>query len=473
MPDAYDEELSAGFSTLQLHSGHKPEKATDVGWGWGGVGGSGARAVPIFASTSFSFDDAEHGADLFALKKLGNIYTRIMNPTNNVFEDRVAALEGGSMALSTASGMSAQFMAIMNVLQAGDNFITGSNLYGGTYNQFKCLFPQFGVECRFTEGNGNVKDIESKIDDKTKLIYVETIGNPSYQTPDFEALVALANKYELPIFCDNTFGMCGYTCRPIKHGVHVVVASATKWTGGHGTTIGGYVVDSSTFDWSVPVREKLGDPKSAAKKGKDGKPIAKFPLINGPCEGYHDMNFWEVFGPEGPFKANIAFIIRLRVVNLRDMGACQNPFGSFLLLQGLETLSLRGRAHSDNANAIAAWLKQQPQVGWVSHPSLEDHPTHAIAKKYNRSGCFGAVLSFGLKGGDAAAQAFISKCKLASHLANVGDAKTLVIHPSNTTHEQLTPEEKVAAGATPDMIRVSVGFEDIDDIKADFTQALS
>jgi O-acetylhomoserine (thiol)-lyase len=376
--------------------------------------------------------------------------------------------------MSTASGMSAQFMAIMNVCKAGDNIITSSNLYGGTYTQFKCLLPQCGVEARFTQGNAgtpNIEEIRAAIDENTKLIYIETLGNPAYNVPDFDALKELAAQYELPIFCDNTFGMCGYTCRPIQLGAHVVVASATKWIGGHGTTIGGVIVDSSKFDWSAPVRSELGNPASAPKEDDKGKPLAKFPLINGPCEAYHGMNFWDVFGPGGPFKANIAFIIRARVVNLRDIGASQNPFGSFLLVQGLETLSLRGAAHSKNANALAAWLEAQPEVAWVSHASLPSHPSHENAAKYFRKGCFGAVLSFGVQGGKSAGMTFISNVKLATHLANVGDAKTLVIHPASTTHEQLSPEEQATAGVTEDMIRVSVGYEDIEDIKADFQQA--
>jgi len=315
-----------------------------------------------------------------------------------------------------------------------------------------------------------MESIKSKIDVNTKCIYVETIGNPSYHVPDFEALKKLADEYELPIVCDNTFGMCGFTCRPIQQGVHIVCASATKWIGGHGTTIGGVIVDSSNFAWDKPVRSTLGDVSSAPVM-EDGKPKAKFPLINGPCEAYHGMNLWEVFGPAGPFGANIALAVRARVVGLRDMGSCQNPFGSFLLVQGLETLSLRGRAHSLNSNLLAAYLDKSPSVSWVSHPSLPAHPSHANAKKYFRAGTFGAVLSFGIKGGEKAACSFISALKLVSHVANVGDAKTLAIHPWTTTHEQLSEADRGAAGVTPDLIRISVGFEDMEDIEADFEAA--
>jgi O-acetylhomoserine/O-acetylserine sulfhydrylase-like pyridoxal-dependent enzyme len=397
-----------------------------------------------------------------------------MNPTTNAFEERVAKLEGGAMAVATSSGMAAQLAAILNICQSGDNFITASNLYGGTYNQFKCTFPQLGIQVKFTQGNGqDLAGIEAQIDENTKCIYVETIGNPSYNVPDFEGLSALSDKYEIPIICDNTFGMCGYVCRPIAFGAHVVCASATKWIGGHGTTVGGVITDSAKFMWNAPVRSVFGDPSSAPKTDADGKPIAKFPLINGPCPAYHDMDMWQVFGPDGPFGANIAFAIRLRVVNLRDMGMCQNPFGSFLLVQGLETLSLRGKAHCENANAMAQWLKAHDGVTWVSHPSLDDHECHAAAEKYFRPGTYGSVLSFGVKAGAQAsvleaAKVFTNNLKIVSNLANVGDAKTLIIHPASTTHEQLSEEEMVTAGVTQDMLRLSVGFEDIEDLKADF-----
>lgn len=466
----YDSELASGFNTLQLHEGHKPEPIKDVGWGWGGVGGGGSRAPPIYATSSFQFIDADHGADLFGLRKLGNIYTRLTNPTTHVFEARVAALEGGTMAVATASGMSAQFLAITNIMKAGDHFITASNLYGGTYTQFAVTLPQLGIETTFTPNNGDVSAMEKAVKKNTKAIYIETIGNPSYNVPDFEKLAAFAQRYEIPLICDNTFGMCGYTCRPIKHGVNIVVQSATKWIGGHGTTLGGVVVDASTFDWSAPHRTVLGDPTSSPVLDKHGKPVAKFPMINGPCAAYHDMNLWDVFGPSGPFGANIAFAVKCRIVGLRDLGACQNPFGAFLLIQGLETLSLRGKAHTDNTNALAYWLSKHPDVNWVSHPSLPSHPGHTNAKKYFRKGCYGAVLSFGVRGGKAAANAFISAVELVSHLANVGDAKTLAIHPSTTTHEQLSPSEQHDAGVTDDMIRVSVGYESFNDLKADFTK---
>jgi len=301
------------------------------------------------------------------------------------------------------------------------------------------------------------EEIEGLIDENTKAVYMETIANPSYNVPKFEEVSAICKKNALVFVVDNTFGMCGYTCRPIKFGADIVTSSCTKWIGGHGTTIGGIIVDANTFDWT-------------AKKA-DG--TAKFPMINGPCAAYHGMDFQAVFGPTGPFKCNMAFIFRCRVIALRDMGACQNPFGSFQLLMGLETLSLRAKAHCENANALAAWLEKHDDVEWVSHTSLASHGSHELAKKYFRPNCFGAVLSFGLKGGKEAGSKFIDNVKLCSHLANVGDAKTLVIHPSSTTHQQLGAEEQEAAGVKPSMIRVSVGFEDLEDIKADFTQAIA
>jgi len=441
----YDEGLGeVGFSTLQLHAGHAPDSATL------------SRAPPIYASTSFVFKNAEHGANLFGLKEFGNIYTRIMNPTADVFEKRVAALEGGVQALATASGMSAQFLAITNIAQKGDNIVAASNLYGGTYNQFKVTLPSLGIDVKFVDANdpeGFPERIREAIDKDTKAIYLEAIANPTYNVPDYAAIVAVAKEAKIPVIVDNTFGMCGYTNRPIKHGVNVVVESATKWIGGHGTTIGGVIVDGGNFDWGVT--------------NDDGEP--KFPLINGPCAAYHGLNFWKVFGNFSG--ANIAYGIKARVVGLRDLGPCQNPFGSFLLIQGLETLSLRGQRHSENANALAKWLEAHAEVKWVNHLSLESHKAHKLAVKYHRKNCFGGVLSFGL-GSHAKAVKFIDNVKLASHLANVGDAKTLVIHPSSTTHEQLEADEKKSAGITEDLIRVSVGIEDINDIIADFSAAI-
>ncbi|HET6569283.1 MAG TPA: O-acetylhomoserine aminocarboxypropyltransferase/cysteine synthase [Rhodothermales bacterium] len=425
------------FETLQVHAGQTPAPGTN------------ARAVPIYATTSFNFNDAEHGANLFALKEFGNIYTRIMNPTTDVFEQRMAALEGGVAALATASGMAAQFLTIATIAGAGDNIVSSSYLYGGSYNQFKVSLPRLGIKVRFADGD-DPDSFERQIDDRTKAIYTETIGNPAYNVPDFDRLSQIAKKHGVPFIVDNTFGAAGYLCRPFEHGADIITHAATKWIGGHGTTIGGVIVDGGTFPWNN----------------------GRFPSFTEPSPGYHGLNFWETFGPDGVLGANAAFIIRARVEGLRDFGPAQNPFGSFLLLQGLETLSLRVQRTVDNALELARWLKEQPQVTWVSYPGLEDHPYHANAKKYLRHG-FGGVLSFGVKGGLEAGKAFINNVKLASLLANVGDAKTLVIHPASTTHQQLSDEEQQSAGVTQDHVRVSLGIEHIDDIKADFEQALS
>jgi O-acetylhomoserine (thiol)-lyase len=422
------------FETLQLHAGQEPDPTT------------GARAVPIYQTTSYVFNDAEHGARLFALQEFGNIYTRIMNPTTDVFEKRIAALEGGVAALATASGQAAQFIALTNILQAGDNFVTTSYLYGGTYNQFKVSFKRLGIEARFAEGD-KVESFERLIDDKTKAIYLETIGNPGFNIPDFEAIAKLADRHGLPLVVDNTFGAAGYLFRPIDYGAAVVVASATKWIGGHGNSIGGVIVDSGRFNWGN----------------------GKFPQFTEPSEGYHGLVFWDAFGPNSPF-GNIAFIIRARVEGLRDYGPSLSPFNAFLLLQGLETLSLRVQRHVDNALTLARWLEQHEQVEYVNYPGLESSPYHQLAKKYLRNG-FGGVLTFAIKGGKQKAAAFINHLKLASHLANVGDAKTLVIHPASTTHQQLSEAEQRSAGVEPNLIRVSVGIEHIDDIIADFEQA--
>ena len=424
------------FETLQLHAGQTPDPTTK------------ARAVPIYATTSYTFDDATHGADLFALKQFGNIYTRIMNPTTDVFEQRIAALEGGVAALATSSGQAAQFLALTTLAEAGDNIVSTSFLYGGTYNQFKLTLPRLGIDVRFADGD-DPDAIERLLDARTKALYVETIGNPRFNIPDFERLAALAHEYGVPLVVDNTFGAAGYLFRPIDHGADIVTASATKWIGGHGTTIGGVIVDAGTFPWDN----------------------GRFPRFTEPSPGYHGLNFWETFGPGGVLGANAAFIIRARVEGLRDLGASQNPFGSFLLLQGLETLSLRVGRSCENALALARWLLHQEEVAWVSYPGLASHPYHAQAQRYLRNG-FGAVLAFGVHGGVAAGQAFVENVQLASHLANVGDAKTLVIHPASTTHQQLTPAEQVAAGVTPDLVRISVGIEHLDDLKADLKQAL-
>lgn len=425
------------FETLQLHAGHTPDSH------------SRARAVPIYASTSYTFDSAAHGASLFALKEFGNIYTRIMNPTTDVFEQRVAALEGGVAALATASGQAAQFLALATIAEAGDNIVSTSYLYGGTYNQFKVSLPRLGIDVRFVEGD-DAEEFERLIDDRTKAIYVETIGNPRFNIPDFRKLAEVADRNGVPLVVDNTFGACGYLFRPLEHGAHIVVASATKWIGGHGTTIGGVIVDGGTFPWDN----------------------GRFPTFTQPSPGYHGLNFWETFGPSGVLGANVAFIIRARVEGLRDFGPSQNPFGSFLLLQGLETLSLRVDRACENALELAHWLSTQDEVDWVSYPGLPDHPYHERAAHYLRHG-YGAVLAFGVKGGLDAGQSFVDNVQLASHLANVGDAKTLVIHPASTTHSRIDEKALAAAGITEDMVRLSVGLEDPEDVKEDLAQAMA
>ncbi len=424
------------FETLQVHAGQEPDPATN------------ARAVPIYQTTSYTFNDSEHGAKLFALQEFGNIYTRIMNPTNDVFEKRMAALEGGVMALATASGQAAQFVAIANIAQSGDNIVSTSLLYGGTYNQFKVTFPRFGIDTRFVDGDAP-DDFAKLIDDRTRALYVETLGNPKFNVPDYEALAEVAHANGVPLIVDNTFGAGGYLCRPIEFGADIVVHSATKWIGGHGTSIGGVIVDSGKFDWSS----------------------GRFPMFTEPSAAYHGMKFWEVFGSDGPF-GNIAFAIRARVEGLRDLGPCMSPFNAFLFLQGLETLSLRVQRHCDNALELATWLQEQATTTWVSYPGLEDHPYHEAAKRYLSNG-FGGVLAFGIQGGKEAGAKFIDSVKLASHLANVGDAKTLVIHPATTTHAQLSEEEQAQSGVTQDMVRVSVGIEHIEDIKEDLEQAFA
>lgn len=422
------------FETLQLHAGQEIDPTT------------GSRAVPIYQTTSYGFNSAEHGANLFALKEFGNIYTRIMNPTTDVFEKRVAALEGGVAALAVASGQAAQFIALNNILQAGDNFVSSPHLYGGSYNQFKVAFKRLGIEARFALTD-NTQDFESLIDSNTKAIYLESIGNPSFSIPDFEKLALIAEKYDIPLIVDNTFGAAGYLFKPLEHGAHIVVQSATKWIGGHGTSIGGVIVDGGTYNWGN----------------------GKFEQFTSPSEGYHGLVFNDVFGIGSDF-GNIQFIIRARVEGLRDFGPAISPFNSFLLIQGLETLSLRVQRHVDNALALATWLENHELVNRVLYPGLESSPYHQNAKKYLKNG-FGAVLSFELKGGKGEATKFIDALQLVSHLANVGDAKTLIIQPSATTHQQLSDEEQLAIGITPQLLRVSVGIEHIDDIKADFEQA--
>ncbi|QEC80155.1 O-acetylhomoserine aminocarboxypropyltransferase/cysteine synthase family protein [Mucilaginibacter ginsenosidivorax] len=424
------------FETLQLHAGQEVEPTT------------GSRAVPLYQTTSYVFKNAEHGANLFALKEFGNIYTRLMNPTTDVFEKRIAALEGGVAALATASGQAAQFIALNNILQVGDNFVTSPFLYGGTYNQFKVAFKRLGIDVRFAKDD-TAESLEALIDDKTKAIYLETIGNPGFTIADFDKVGALAKKHDLPLIVDNTFGAGGYLFRPLEHGASVVVQSTTKWIGGHGTSIGGVIVDGGTYNWGN----------------------GKFPQFTEPSEGYHGLVFADVFGIGGPF-GNIQFIIRARVEGLRDFGPSQSPFNSWLNIQGLETLSLRVQRHVDNTLELAKWLDQHPQVASVNYPGLTSSPYHELAKKYLKNG-FGAVLSFEIDGDKEAAGKLIDSLKLVSHLANVGDAKTLIIQPSATTHQQLSDEEQLSAGVTPTSLRVAVGIEHIDDIKADFEQAFA
>lgn len=424
------DEKKLKFETLQVHAGQSPDSATN------------ARTVPIYQTVSYTFNNSEHGANLFALKEFGNIYTRLQNPTTDVLEKRVAALEGGVAALAVASGHSAQMIAITNIMQQGDNFVSSPYLYGGTYNQFKVAFNRFGIECRFANGLNPI-DFEMLIDQDTKAIYVETIGNPSFSIPDFEALASLAQRYNLPFIVDNTFGACGYFCRPIDFGANIVVESATKWIGGHGTSMGGIIVDAGNFNWGN----------------------GKFPLLSEPAESYHNLKFWDTFG-------NISFIIRCRVEGLRDLGPAISPFNSFMLIEGIETLSLRVQRASENAMALARYFKTHPEVEDVMYPGLEDDPNHATATKYLRNG-FGCVLSIILKGNKENTAAVVDNLKLVSHLANVGDNKTLIIQPSATTHSQLSEEEQIAAGVYPTMLRISVGIEHIDDIIADFEQAFA
>lgn len=424
------------FETLQLHAGQEVDPAT------------GSRAVPIYQTTSYVFKNSKHAANLFGLKEFGNIYTRIMNPTTDVFEKRIAALEGGVAALAVGSGQAAQFIALNNILEAGDNFVSTSFLYGGTYNQFKVAFKRLGIDVRFANGD-SPEAFEKLIDAKTKALYLETIGNPGFNIPDFEAIAALARKHDIPLIVDNTFGAGGYLFQPLKHGADVVTASATKWIGGHGTSIGGVIVDGGSYNWGN----------------------GKFKQFTEPSEGYHGLKFADVFGVDNPLGLpNIAFIIRARVEGLRDFGAAISPFNSFQLIQGLETLSLRVQRTVDNALALAQWLEQRDEVEYVNYPGLTSSRYHALAKKYLKNG-FGGVFSFKLKDGKNAADFIVNNLQLVSHLANVGDAKTLIIHPSTTTHEQLSAEEQKAAGVEPGLLRVSTGYEHIEDIKADFVQA--
>lgn len=422
------------FETLQVHAGQVADPTT------------GARAVPIYQTSSYVFENAEHGANLFALKQFGNIYTRLMNPTTDVFEKRIAALEGGVAAVAVASGQAAQFIALNNILEAGDNFVSSSHIYGGTYNQFKVAFKRIGIEVRFTKET-TAEEFESLINENTKALYLETIGNPSYEIPDFDKIAAVAKKHDLPLIVDNTFGAGGYLFKPLEHGASVVVESATKWIGGHGTSIGGVIVDGGTYNWGN----------------------GKFKQFSEPSEGYHGLVFADVFGPDGPF-GNIQFAIRARVEGLRDFGPAISPFNSFQLIQGLETLSLRVQRHVDNTLEIARWLEAHPQVEQVNYPGLKSSPSYSNAQKYLKNG-YGAVLSFQIKGDVTKADAFIDSLELISHLANVGDTKSLIIHPAATTHQQLSAEAQKAAGVFVGLLRLSVGIEHVDDIKDDLQQA--
>ena len=422
------------IDTLALHAGQEsPDPAT------------GARAVPIYQTTSYVFKDTNHAANLFALKAFGNIYTRIMNPTTDVFEKRVAALEGGTGALAVSSGMAAITLGLLAITRLGDEIVTANNLYGGTYQLFHHTFPKLGRTVKFVD-SANPEAFKAAITEKTRAVYAETIGNPKVDVPDFEAIAGIAHGAGIPFVVDNTVGVG--LVKPLDLGADILTTSATKFIGGHGTTIGGVIVDGGKFNWGN----------------------GKFPEFTEPDPSYHGLKFWETFG-NFPDLGNIAFIIRARVLWLRDIGACLSPFNAFQLLQGLETLGLRQRKHSENALAVARFLQAHPLVSWVNYPGLPDHPSHALATKYLK-GHYGALLGFGIKGGLEAGKRFIESVKLLSHLANIGDAKSLVIHPASTTHSQLTKEEQAVTGVTPDFIRLSVGIEDVEDIKEDIDQAL-
>jgi O-acetylhomoserine (thiol)-lyase len=424
---------SKNLSTLALHAGQVPDPTT------------GSRAVPIYQTTSYVFKNTEHAANLFALKEFGNIYTRIMNPTTDVFEQRIAALEGGTGALGVASGSAAITFAILAITQVGDEIVAGNNLYGGTYQLFHYTLPKLGRTTKFV----NSRDPEAfrkAITPKTRALYIETIGNPKLDVPDFEAISKIAHEAGIPLVVDNTVGVG--LVRPIDFGADIVVASATKYIGGHGTSIGGVIVDSGKFQWNN----------------------GKFPEFTEPDPSYHGLKYWDALS-NVPGMGNVAFILKVRVTLLRDIGAALSPFNSFLFLQGLETLPLRQKQHSANALEIAKWLKTHPLVSWVTYSGLPDDPSHPLAAKYLKRG-FGGLVGFGVKGGLEAGKKFINSVKLLSHLANIGDAKSLVIHPASTTHSQLSSEELLESGVLPDYIRLSIGLEDVEDIKADIEQAL-
>ncbi len=422
-----------GINTLALHAGQQPDPTT------------GSRAVPIYQTTSYVFKSTEHAANLFALKEFGNIYTRLMNPTTDVFEQRIAALEGGTGALGVASGQSAITFALLAITRLGDEIVSGNNLYGGTYQLFHHTLPKLGRTVKFVDSR-DPEAFRKAITPKTRALYVETIGNPKLDIPDFAALSKIAHEAGIPLVADNTVGVG--LVRPIEHGVDIVVNSATKYIGGHGTSIGGVIVDSGNFKWNN----------------------GKFPEFTEPDPSYHGLVYWDALS-NVPGLGNVAFILKVRVTLLRDIGAALSPFNSFQFIQGLETLPLRQQRHSQNALEIARYLQQHPRVSWVVYPGLESDPSHLLAKKYLKKG-FGGLVGFGIQGGLEAGKKFINSVKLLSHLANIGDAKSLVIHPASTTHQQLTPEEQKETGVTPDYVRLSIGLEDVEDIKADLDQAL-
>jgi O-acetylhomoserine (thiol)-lyase len=421
------------LDTLGLHAGQQPDPTT------------GARAVPIYQTTSYVFKSTEHAANLFALKEFGNIYTRLMNPTTDVFEKRIAAIEGGTGALGLASGQAAITYALLAITRLGDEIVSANNLYGGTYQLFHHTFPKLGRTVRFVDSR-NPEAFRKAITPRTRALYIETVGNPKLDVPDFEALAKIAHEAGIPLVADNTVGVG--LVRPIDHGVDILANSATKYIGGHGTSIGGVIVDSGKFKWNN----------------------GKFPEFTEPDPSYHGLVYWDALS-NVPGMGNVAFILKVRVTLLRDIGAALSPFNAHQFLLGLETLALRQKKHSENALEIARWLKKQPGVAWVVYPGLEDDPSHPIAAKYLKRG-FGGLIGFGIKGGLEAGKRFINSVQLLSHLANIGDAKSLVIHPASTTHQQLTPAEQQETGVTPDYIRLSIGIEDVEDIKADIGQAL-
>lgn len=423
------------LDTIAIHAGQESPDPT-----------TGARAVPIYQTTSYVFQNTEQAANLFALKELGNIYTRMMNPTTDVFERRIAAIEGGTGALAVASGQAAEVLALLNITQVGDEIVSANNLYGGTYELFHYTFPKLGRSVKFVDST-KPQEFAKAITDKTRAIYMETIGNPKLDVPDFEAIAHIAHDAGIPLVVDNTIGVG--LIRPIEHGADIVVLSATKFIGGHGTSIGGVMVDSGKFRWDN----------------------GKFPEFTEPDPTYHGIKHWDAWS-NFPGLGNVAFVFKARVQWLRDIGACLSPFNSFLFLQGLETLPLRQRKHSENALEVAHFLKKHPLVAWVNYPGLEDHPSHELAQRYFQ-GYYGAIVGFGIKGGLEAAKKFIHSVKLLSHLANIGDVKSLVIHPASTTHQQLTAAEQRETGATEDYIRLSIGLEDVADIKDDINQALN